>query len=92
MVSTNLLEFYQQLQTLGDVRVKDHMDTIELHFAGTVNTEALDDIVCDALFVDPIKRYSDQRGCILELGKRSMLRPSTELRLERSGNVVRYTC
>jgi hypothetical protein len=92
MISTNLPELYHQLQELGDVRVKDSMDTIELHFAATVNTEALDDLVCDALFVDPIRRYADKRGCILELGKRSELRRSSDMRVLHSGSAARYAC
>jgi hypothetical protein len=92
MISTNLPELYRQLQELGDVSVMDRIDTIELHFSAPVNTDALDDLVCDALFVDPIRRYQDKRGCILELGKRSDLRQSSDMRVARSGSAARYAC
>jgi len=92
MITTNLPEFVNQLQRLGDVRVMDHMDTIELRFPPTVNTKALDDLVCDALFVDPLGRRMDDRGCTLEVAKRTKLRASSDMRVVGSANSARYEC
>jgi len=92
MISTNLPELVRQLQELGDVRVMDHLDSIELHLAVTVNTEALDDLVCDALFVDPLGRNETKRGCIPELAKRRTLRPASDMRVLRSEGGVHYVC
>jgi len=92
MITTNLPEFVNQLQQLGEVRVLDHMDTIELRFPPSVNTEALDDLVCDALFVDPLGRELNEAGCTLELAKRDRLRHSSDMRVVGSSRSARYEC
>ena len=92
MISTNLPELVYQLQQLGDVRVMDRLDTIELHVATTSDLEAVDDLVCDALFVDPLGRKANPLGCILELAKRDTLRHSSDMRVLDSGSAVRYSC
>lgn len=92
MITTNLPDFVSQLHQFGDVRVMDHLDTIELRFTNTVNTEALDELVCDALFVDPLGREAKGRGWTLELAKRKKLRHSSDMRVVGSGSSARYEC
>lgn len=92
MITMNLPQFVDQLQQLGDVHVSDHADTIQLRFGTAVNTEALDDLVCDALFVDPIRREHDKSGCTLELGKRDKPRHASDMRVIGAGTSVRYVC
>lgn len=92
MITTNLPELVNQLRQLGDVRVLDHLDTIELHVSSSVNTDALDELVCDALFVDPLGRKANERGCTLELAKRNKLRPASDMRVVGSGSSARYEC
>lgn len=92
MITTNLPEFVKQLRQLGDVRVIDRMDTIELRFATAVNMDALDELVCDALFVDPLGREQNKRGCTLEVAKRSKLRHASEMRVVGADSSARYEC
>jgi hypothetical protein len=92
MITMNILDFVAQLGQLGDLRVVDRADTIHVHFATAVNTEALDDLVCDALFVDPIGREQDDQGCTLELAKRNKPRHTSDMRVVGSGTSVRYEC
>ena len=92
MITTNLPQFVNQLQRLGDVRVIDHLDTIELRFSPSVDIKALDDLVCDAIFVDPLGRKMDVHGCTLEVAKRSKLRSSSDMRVIGSGNSARFEC
>jgi hypothetical protein len=92
MISTNLPDFVRQLQQLGDVRVMDRLDTIEVHVHTTGELDALDDLVCDALFVDPLGRTTNQRGYILELAKRDTLRHTSDMRVLDAGSAVRYAC
>ena len=92
MISMNLPQLVLQLKQLGDVRVVDRTDTIQLHFASGVNIDALDELVCDALFADPLGRERDRHGCMLELGKREKLRHSSDMRVVGTGSSVRYEC
>jgi hypothetical protein len=92
MITMNLPQFLVQLNEIGDVRVMDRIDTIELHFAHGVNTDDLDDLVCDALFVDPLGREHHERGCTIALGKRDKLRHSSDMRVVGSGRSVKYVC
>lgn len=92
MISTNLPELVRQLQQLGDVRVMDRLDTIEVHVDSSADVDALDDLVCDALFVDPLGRKADQRGCTLELAKRDTLRHTSDMQVLNIGSAVRYAC
>lgn len=92
MITTNLPEFVNQLNKLGDVHVHDGIDTIELRFANAVNTEELDELVCDALFVDPLGREQNEKGCTLEVAKRSNLRHSSDMRVIGGSGSARYVC
>ncbi|MEO8591240.1 MAG: hypothetical protein ABI432_17815, partial [Flavobacteriales bacterium] len=56
MITTNLLDLVDQLNILGDVSVHDGADSIELHMTKPVDLNGLDDLVCDALFLDPVAR------------------------------------
>ena len=92
MITMNLPQFVSELKQPGDVRVNDRTDIIQLRFANAVNTAALDDLVCDALFVDPIRRDHDKHGCTLELAKRDKPGHCSDMRLVSAGSSVRYVC
>lgn len=79
MITTNLLEFVKRLNALGPVRVKDHIDTIEVHVPKAIDVQALDDLVCDALFADPLRRVEDGLRWSVHLLKRGNLRKPSDL-------------
>lgn len=82
MITTNILEFVQQLNRLGDVKVHDGLDTIELQVAKPVDVSEVDDLVCDALFIDPVARTENQYGWTIHLDKREGLRHASDMRVE----------
>ncbi|HMC96732.1 MAG TPA: hypothetical protein VKG92_03710 [Flavobacteriales bacterium] len=79
MITTNLLQLVRELDRLGAVRVSDHSDTIELHVSKPVDLDKLDDLVCDALFVDPLDRREDMNDWTIKLYKREHLRGSSDM-------------
>ncbi|MFZ1686413.1 MAG: hypothetical protein WAU70_03265 [Flavobacteriales bacterium] len=90
MITTNLPEFVNLLNELGNVTVHDSMDGIELHIAKPVNVEDMDDLVCDALFADPVSRIEDQHGWTINMWKRDQLRASSDMRVVTSGATNKY--
>ena len=92
MITTNLPQLVQEMNALGQVRVRDHVDTIELEVSGTVDLEQLDDLVCDALFADPLDREEVADGWMVHLWKRSQLRNASDMHVvpgpRRSGYVL----
>lgn len=90
MITTNLPQFVHQLTLLGDVRVHDGMDTIEIQVAKPVDVHEVDDLVCDALFADPIERKEDAHGWVLQLNKRSQLRGASDMRVVQGRGSMSY--
>jgi hypothetical protein len=92
MITTNLPQLVQELNALGQVRVHDHADTIELEVSKPVDVAQLDDLVCDALFADPVEREEGASGWTLHLWKRSQLRSASDMHVvpgpRRSGYVL----
>jgi len=81
MVTTNLLQLVNQHEHLGAVNVHDHLDTIELRVAKPVDVEAIDDLVCDALFVDPVDREEGLFNWVIQLQKRENLRGASDMNI-----------
>ncbi|MEO8590021.1 MAG: hypothetical protein ABI432_11660 [Flavobacteriales bacterium] len=79
MVTTNLLQLVHELDRLGAVRVNDHLDTIELRVAKPVDLGEVDDLVCDALFVDPLDRREGMNDWTIRLYKLDHLRKASDL-------------
>ncbi|MBK8340326.1 MAG: hypothetical protein IPK99_10215 [Flavobacteriales bacterium] len=79
MVTTNLLELVHELERMSAVQVHDHLDTIELRIAKPGDVETIDDLVCDALFVDPIGRSEDPLYWLVQLYKRDSLRSASDM-------------
>lgn len=79
MITTNLPQLVQELNAFGPVIVHDHLDTIDLELSGLISMAALDDLLCDALFVDPLSRELKGDRCIVHLAKRSDLRRASDL-------------
>jgi hypothetical protein len=90
MITTNLPSLIDLLKELGNTDVHDTMDGIELHIAKPVNVEEMDDLVCDALFADPISRTEGPHGWTINLWKRSDLRASSDMRVVGTGITSRY--
>lgn len=81
MVTTNLLELVHELEHMSAVNVHDHLDTIELQVAKPVDVEAIDDLVCDALFVDPVDREEGLFNWVIQLQKRENLRGASDMNI-----------
>jgi hypothetical protein len=92
MITTNLPQLVQEITALGQVRVHDHLDTIELEVLGSIDVEQLDDLVCDALFTDPLEREEGPDGWTIHLGKRNQLRNASDMHViagpRRTGYVL----
>ena len=90
MITTNLPEFFNLLNKLGEVNVHDSADTIELHVGKPVNVLDVDDLVCDALFADPVGREENNREWIIQLWKRDALRNASDMHVIESGSTSTY--
>lgn len=89
MITTNLPQFVHQLNTLSVVNVHDHDDSIEVRVSKPVNVLEVDDLVCDALFVDPVRRLEGTEGWTIHLLKRDNLRSAADMRVVNgSGYIV----
>jgi hypothetical protein len=90
MITTNMPEFVQHLRMLGDVRVLDRMDSIVLHVEKPVDIEHVDDLVCDALFADPLLREEAEDHWTIKLFKRDHLRHAGDMRVIPNGGASHY--
>ena len=90
MITTNLPQFVEQLTMLGDVHVHDSQDTIEIQVAKPVDVDQVDDLVCDALFADPVSRKEDAHVWTVELIKRSQLRGASDMRVVQGRGKMGY--
>ena len=80
MITTNLPHLVRELHPLGLLSVHDHLDTMELLLPATVDTNELDDIICDAIFADPMQRVLVGGRWVVLLAKRSELRGASDMR------------
>src|SRR5690606_4491325 len=90
MITTNMPQLVQHLRMLGDVRVLDRMDSIVLHVEKPVAIEAVDDLVCDALFADPLLREEAEDHWTIKLYKRENLRQAGDLLVIPNGGTSKY--
>ena len=90
MITTNLPQLVQQLNAIAPVRVHDHLDTIDLEMSSSVPMDQLDDLICDAIFADPLERELQGDRCIVRLGKRSNLRNASDMHLILGGYSTGY--
>ena len=90
MITTNMPQLVQQLSMLGDVHVHDMLDSIELQVEQVTDIHDVDDLLCDALFADPLKREANPYGWTIHLSKRDHLRPASDMRTIDRGDTVRY--
>ena len=81
MITTNLPQLVQELNTFGPVSVHDHLETIDLEIPASVPMDQLDDLICDAIFADPLEREVKGDHCVVHLGKRSNLRGASDMHL-----------
>lgn len=93
MVTTNLPQLVHLLHAFAAVSIHDHQDTIELHLTGPSDLGAVDDLLCDALFVDPVQRQVNGHHCVIQLHKRDHLRHAGDMDVhtesDRSTYVIR---
>jgi hypothetical protein len=90
MITTNMPQLVEHLRMLGDVRVLDRMDSIVLHVEKPVDIEHVDDLVCDALFADPLLREEAEDHWTIKLYKRESLRQAGDLLVIPNGGSSRY--
>ncbi len=90
MITTNMPQLVQQIRMLGDVRVLDRNDSIVLHVEKPVAIEDVDDLVCDALFADPLMREEAEDHWTIKLWKRENLRHAGDMRVVPNGTATRY--
>jgi hypothetical protein len=83
MITTNLLQLVQELNAFGPVSVHDHLETIDLEMPSSVPMDQLDDLICDAIFADPLDRETKGANCVVHLAKRSNLRSASDMHLIR---------
>ena len=74
MITANMPQLVQQLNNLGHVSVHDTTDKTIVHISAAKDIHQVDDLVCDALFVDPTKRVSTVDGWDIHLVKRDRAR------------------
>jgi hypothetical protein len=90
VITTNLPEFINLLNQLGNVSVHDGGEDLELHVAKPVNVEDMDDLICDALFADPIGRTEGSHEWVVRLRKRDDLRGASDMRSVSTGSATTY--
>ena len=90
MITTNLPGLVQELHALGLISVHDHLETIELELPANVDLSKLDDLICDALFADPLERGLKGDRCVVLLGKRSELRGASDMQAVQGFDKVGY--
>ncbi len=90
MITTNLPEFITLLNELSNVSVHDSGDGLELYVAKPVNIDDMDDLICDAIFADPIGRTEGVHEWVVRLWKRSDLRGASDMRSVSDGRSITY--
>ncbi len=86
MITANMPQLVQQLNSLGYVNVHDTSVKTILHISAAKDMDQVDDLVCDALFVDPTKRVSTADGWDIHLEKRDRAREAAaDIRVVPSG-------
>ena len=90
MITTNLPQLFQELQVFGPVNVHDHLETIDLDIPASFPFDALDDLLCDALFVDPLYREMKGDRCLVHMSKRIALRSASDMVLIQGVNTTTY--
>lgn len=78
MITANMPQLVQQLNSLGYVSVHDTSEKTILHISAAKDIHQVDDLICDALFVDPTKRVSTVDGWDIHLVKRDRAREAAE--------------
>lgn len=66
------------------------MDTIDVELQKPIDIARVDDLICDALFVDPLERTEQSRSYVIRLGKREGLRRCADLRTVDVGGRSNY--
>jgi len=82
MVTTNILQLVHELDRISAVSVNDLADTIELHVSKPVDIGEMDDLICDALFVDPLDRQENAHAWTINLYKREHLRGASDMEVK----------
>lgn len=91
MLTANMPQLVQQLNRIADVQVHDTAEQVELRMPSNTDIKEVDDVLCDALFVEPVQRTSTAHGWIIQLNK--LARPRkvlNELKIATQGCVSIY--
>lgn len=90
MSTTNMPQLVQHLQKLADVHVHDTMDAIELDVSNVADINCVDELLCDALFADPLDREPARYGWRIHLAKRNGLRGAGDMQVLPENGTMRY--
>lgn len=90
MVTTNLPQLVTALSMLTTVHVHDTQERIELTISDPEHIQDVDDLMCDALFVDPVSRKQDHDQWIIRMDKRAALRGASDLDLKSKAGTTWY--
>lgn len=91
MLTTNMPQFAKQLHKLGLVSLKDTNGQVVLHVPIAVDIQRVDDLVCDAVFVDPDERVLKGDRWLIYLNKRDHNRqPPDEMHVRQEGVHYHY--
>lgn len=87
ILSTNMPQLAKQLYQLGMGSLKDTHGQLVLKVPLVVDVQIVDDLICDAVFEDPIERVLDGDGWVIYLTKRDRNRPPADEMLVRQEGV-----
>jgi len=86
MLSTNMPQLAEQLNQLGLVTLRDVNGQVILMVPGNVDIQQVDDLVCDAVFVEPDERVFIDDGWVIYLNKLDRNRqPADEMYVRQQG-------
>lgn len=74
MITANMPQLVEAIKNFGDVHVHDTAEKTILQVSTANDMADVDDLICDALFVDPSKRVSTVYGWDIHLMKRERTR------------------
>lgn len=91
MLSANMPQLVEQLNRIADVSVHDTSDQLELRVNTTADISEVDDLLCDAVFAEPVQRTATAHGWVIHLNKLDRPRKAlSELKVVSKGSVSRY--
>ena len=79
MITTNMPALMEQLEMIADAHMHDTGEELDLVVRKPVDITLVDDLICDALFVEPLHRVEGERTYVIRLLKLDRQRHSGEM-------------